>query len=591
MHLDLSRAGLRCGTRQLPGHLLPLMLAALLQARLEGLATPARPCSRADLRGRIAGWPELHRTQLWRALGRLEDAGLPELVRYRARSSGPFWLDEQVLGACQVRVEGQPVDATNLARLLSSQATGLAAGIGLEFGARRSAEGNDTRTGKAMPVGGHGEGTPAPTDITTEPMHARPTLDSPATSQATYAQPGRGQVPSSVVDGAASGASVGAAPGASAASFTGPDGPPGFVSGRLPVGGPPPLGYVAALAEADFLLDRGELYPARNALLAAQRHLDPDDAPASAALSVRRARIARRLSDWAGLRDELRELGAIVNHARMPDPVRQHWRTRMQVLRAWHLYGSLGYAGAALTALDHIEPNRVEADPATCSEYFNLRGIVLRELALENGDAQRAGASIACLGQAIHSAALAGMPDQLQIGAANLANTLSQLLEAGLLPDRDHTTIRDAPVRWLLLSESLCARRDIARNSLLNIVFLLRLASAQAIPFDEVAAIGRELGLPFEAHGFADLAQRTWLSCVRIHSQIPADQRAAFLFMWADHAAREHDYVGALELCTNVLHQSRKLRDEQAQQRYAQAVGELRAKVAESLAPTTTKRA
>ena len=67
-----------------------------------------------------------------------------------------------------------------------------------------------------------------------------------------------------------------------------------------------PLAYVQALSRADLALDRGELYPARLALAQAAEHAPADDLPAQLSLSLRRARIARRLGDWATLQQAAR---------------------------------------------------------------------------------------------------------------------------------------------------------------------------------------------------------------------------------------------------------------------------------------------
>lgn len=502
IRIDLVNDGITCHAEptatpvHLGGQLLPLLLAALLQAHADGYARAERPCTRVALRERIAGWPELHRTQLWRALGRLEGTPLAGLIGYLGRSSGPFWLDGTVLADCVFEIRGVAVDRATLGGFL-----GQRAGIG-------------------------------------EPM---PSAGADGVRQ-TAAH--RGRVPGSLLAPA----------------------------------------FVAALTEADHLLDRGELYPARNALERADTYRNPDDDAAAAALSVRRARIARRLGDWRALQDELRALGAIVAHGHLPLPARRQWEQRIHVLHAWHLYGSLGYPAAALERLDAVDAELVDTDLALRSEYLNLRGIVLRELARQQRDAGRAAGAIGCLGEAVHCAALGNMPDQLQIGTANLANTLSQLLDAGLLPVGNEDDLR-APVRWLLLSESICVRWGIGRSSLLNIVFLLRLAADHGLAFGEVTSIARELGHSLDATSFADLARRTWDACGKVQSQLPADQRAAFLFMWAHHAGKEHDYVTAFDLCKQVLHQCRKLRDADARQRYADAVGALRARMNAALAP------
>ncbi|TDP61864.1 hypothetical protein [Roseateles toxinivorans] len=473
IQVHLRRDALQIDALLLRGSLLSRLLAALLQAHGEGLATLRAPCSRVDLRERISGLAELHRTQLWRLLQRLEATPLAALIAAEARSSGPFWLDAQRLAQCEFLIDGRPVTPDGLAALLGQ--------------AREAA---------------HRPAAPACL----------------------------------------------------------------------------PLACVEGLARADFLLDRGELYPARLALQAAAAHLPTDDAMAAVTLGLRRARIARRLGDWAALQDELRELGASLRQARMPAQARAQLGLRLQVLGAWHCYGSLGQAGAALQRLEQLEQVGEQAlawDMGLRGEYLNLRGLVLRELAIAGQSRAQAGEALACLAEALRCASLAGLPDALQIAAANLANALAQLLEAGLAGGAGQD-LRDA-LGWLLLSDAVCARWQLGASSLLNTVFLLRMALP--LDFAEVAALAAAQGQALPGSSFADLAARRWAACRAVHSQIPAAQRCAFFLMWAQHAAREGDVFAALELCDRVRHLSRKLRDVAARQAYGREADALQARL------------
>ncbi len=327
-----------------------------------------------------------------------------------------------------------------------------------------------------------------------------------------------------------------------------------------------PLAYAEALARADYLLDRGELYPARLALQQALPHVPPQDLVAAAALALRRARIARRLGDWAALQDELRELGQTVNDSRLPAPERQPLRARLAILSAWHWYGSLGQPAAALAKLDEIPTAALNQDPTLRGDHGNLRGIVLRELAVSRGDAGLARAAIDSLGDALRAASLAGLPDALQVCAANLSNTLGQLAEAGLLPV-DGPAVPEA-LRWLLLSDAICTRWQVGRSSLLNTIFLLRLATLGGLRFDALQRLAAEQGLPLPGESYAALAAQRWAACRARQSQIPADQRCAFLLLWARHALDEGDAFSATDLIRQARLQMRKLRDEQARRRY-----------------------
>ncbi|RZI62959.1 MAG: hypothetical protein EOP37_00345 [Rubrivivax sp.] len=462
LHLiQLLPQGLRIdGQPELRSRLLPRLIAALLQAHEQGLARVDSPCSRAELRERIAGMAELHRTQVWRALALLDDSPLAALIEASARSSGPFWLNGALLSGCRVEIDGEAATGEALARWLGQQ----------------------------RPV-------------------------------------------------------------------------------RAPAAAPLlPLAYAEALARADYLLDRGELYPARLALQQAAPHVPPGDDAAAAALGLRRARIARRLGDWAALQDELRELGQTLNNGRLPRPERRQLRARVAILAAWHWFGSLGQAAPALDKLDEVDPDVLAADSTLRCDHGNLRGIVLRDLAIARGDAALAAQSLASLGEALRSASLAGLPDALQVCAANLSHALGRLAEAALLPT-DGPGVEDA-LRWLLLSDALCARWQLGRSSLLNTIFLLRLATLGGLNFAALQRLATTQGLPLPATSFGDLAAQRWASCRARQSQIPADQRCAFLLLWARHALDEGDAFSATDLVRQARLQARKLRDEGARRRY-----------------------
>ena len=465
--VQLLPQGLRIDDHpELRSRLLPRLIAALLQAHEQGFARVDSPCTRSELRERIAGMAELHRTQVWRALALLDDGPLAALIDASARSSGPFWLNAERLADCRFEIDGAPATGDALARWLGQQ----------------------------RPV-------------------------------------------------------------------------------RAPAAAPLlPLAYAEALARADYLLDRGELYPARLALQQAAPHLPEGDDAAAAALGLRRARIARRLGDWAALQDELRELGQTLNHGRLPRLERRQLRARVDILAAWHWFGSLGQAAPALDKLDEVDPEVLASDSTLRCDHGNLRGIVLRELALARGDAALAMQSLASLGDALRCASLAGLPDALQVCAANLSNALGQLVEAGLLPagggdGAGSPGIEDA-LRWLLLSDALCARWQLGRSTLLNTIFLLRLAALGRLGFAALQRLATEQGLPLPASSLSELAAQRWASCRARHSQIPADQRCAFLLLWARHALDEGDAFSATDLVRQARLQARKLRDEVARRRY-----------------------
>jgi len=326
-----------------------------------------------------------------------------------------------------------------------------------------------------------------------------------------------------------------------------------------------PWAYTEALARADHLLDRGELYPARLALQQAAPHLPARDPLAAAALGWRRARIARRLGDWGALQDELRDLSQTLNDPRLPAPERLQLQARIAILAAWHWYGSLGQASPALARLDEVPPAALAFDPTLRCDHGNLRGIVLREMALAKSDRSLAAASIAALGDALRSASLAGLPDALQICAANLAHGIGQLAHAGLLGTQ--ASLKDA-LRWLLLSDAICTRWQLGRSSLLNTIFLLRLCGLGQWRYAVLRRLAEEAGQPLQADSYAALAAQRWEACRGRQSQIPADQRCAFLLLWARHAAAECDSFSAADLVRQARLQARKLRDPQARQRY-----------------------
>lgn len=344
----------------------------------------------------------------------------------------------------------------------------------------------------------------------------------------------------------------------------------------------PDFNYVEALARADYLFDRGELFPARQALEDAAACVPGADALSHALLCIRRARIARRLADWANLHDELRELGRYVREPSLSAEMRLNLQARLHILSAWHVFGSLGNAQAALAGLERMDEGGLGTDWALHAEYSSLRGLVLRDMALASGRATLAAESVECLGQAVRHASLAGRPDGLQSVTANFANTMATLHEAGLLAGDPTFGIIPA-LRWLLLSESICRRWQIGCHSLLNMVFLLRLAADNQLCLGELKKHFPEYVELLHGEDFAALAAHAWESCRQVHSQIPADQRCAFMMMWAWHAGMENDRVTALELCTQVLAQRRKLRDVEARRRYADAVAELRGRLTQGL--------
>ncbi|HEY1396173.1 MAG TPA: hypothetical protein VF536_08675, partial [Roseateles sp.] len=165
-----------------------------------------------------------------------------------------------------------------------------------------------------------------------------------------------------------------------------------------------------------------------------------------------------------------------------------------------------------------------------------------------------------------------GLPDALQVCAANLSNAIGRLVEAELLPagdpdSADSPGVEDA-LRWLLLSDALCARWQLGRSSLLNTIFLLRLAALGRLDFAALQRLATAQGLPLPATSFGDLAAQRWASCRARQSQIPADQRCAFLLLWARHALDEGDAFSATDLVRQARLQARKLRDEEARRRY-----------------------
>ena len=476
--VHLTRDGLAVSGHTLKGSVLPRLLAALLREHLDGYAGEDAPSSRERLQVCMPDLPELHRTQIWRAVRRLETTSLRGLVCAARVSSGPFWLDRAILARCRFSVLGGSADAVSLGLLLDRM-----------------------------------------------PARAR---------RAVAASPYR-----------------------------------------------PDFNYVEALARADFLFDRGELYPARQALDEAAACVADTDPLSRALLCIRRARIARRLADWADLQNELRELGRHVCESSLPMAMRLNLQARLHILSAWHVFGSLGNARAALAGLDRVDGVGLGTDWALHAEYCNLRGLALRDIALVAGPApvKVAAEAVECLGQAVRYASLAGRPDGLQSVAANLANSMATLHEAGLL-DGDSAIGMMPALRWLLLSESICRRWQIGRHSLFNMVFLLRLAADNQLRLGELKRLFPEYRELLHGDDFAALAAHAWESCRQVHSQIPADQRCAFLMMWAWHAGLANDRVTAMALCAQVLAQRRKLRDADARKRYADAVAELRGRLA-----------
>lgn len=472
----LKHNGIVLADQTLAGTVLPRLLAALLREHLDEHASRYAPSDRVRLQARMSGCAELHRTQIWRALRRLEGSPLRGLVQALHPSSGPFWLDEAHLARCRFRVLGQPADRARLDAFLDPPSPGR--------GARSAA---------------------------------------PALQQ-------------------------------------------------------PDVRYVEALSRADYLLDRGELYPARQTLLEAEAWIAGGDILSRALLSIRRARIARRLAAWADLQEELRELGRHVGDATLPVAMRMNLRARLCLLSAWHLFGSLGNVQAALAELEQMEDGWLGADWSMRAEYCNLRGLVVRDIALAGRNAPKAREALDCLGEAVRFASLDGRPDGLQSVTANLANSLAQLHEAGLLGQDGPAGILPA-LRWLLLSESICRRWQIGKHSLLNMVFLLRMAADSKLSLPRLKENFPEYDDILNGESFAQIAGDAWNNSRNVLSQIPADQRCAFMLVWACHAGEENDRVRALDLCAQVLLQSRKLRDAGARLCYAGAVRELRAKL------------
>ncbi len=325
-----------------------------------------------------------------------------------------------------------------------------------------------------------------------------------------------------------------------------------------------PLAYVQALSRADLALERGELYPARLALAQATDHAPAGDLPAQLSLSLRRARIARRLGDWATLQQELRTLRQGLEQPGLPLGQARQIGWRLVVLEAWHCHGSLGESAVALQKLARLDEQDLALDAGLLVDYLNLRGMAGRELALQAASPEQAGAALEDLAAALRQASLAGLPDALQVSAANLANALCLLQGAGLLPPQ-----RGAEAwGWLLLSESVCERWGLARHSLLNTIFLLRIAEQQGWSFAQAQQRAEAEGLPLAGDSFRSLAAERWEACRRLHSQLPAEQRCAFLLLWARHAWREGDALCAAELVQQARHHGRKLRAQSQRERY-----------------------
>ncbi len=325
-----------------------------------------------------------------------------------------------------------------------------------------------------------------------------------------------------------------------------------------------PLAYVQALSRADLALERGELYPARLALAQATDHAPAGDLPAQLSLSLRRARIARRLGDWATLQQELRTLRQGLEQPGLPLGQARQIGWRLVVLEAWHCHGSLGESAVALQKLARLDEQDLALDAGLLVDYLNLRGMAGRELALQAASPEQALAALEDLAAALRQASLAGLPDALQVSAANLANALCLLQGAGLLPPQ-----RGAEAwGWLLLSESVCERWGLARHSLLNTIFLLRIAEQQGWSFAQAQQRAEAEGLPLAGDSFRSLAAERWEACRRLHSQLPAEQRCAFLLLWARHAWREGDALCAAELVQQARHHGRKLRAESQRERY-----------------------
>ncbi len=325
-----------------------------------------------------------------------------------------------------------------------------------------------------------------------------------------------------------------------------------------------PLAYVQALSRADLALDRGELYPARLALAQATEHAPPEDLAAQLSLSLRRARIARRLGDWATLQQELRTLRQGLEQPGLPAGQARQIGWRLAVLEAWHCHGSLGESAVALHKLAQLDEDVLSLDAGLLVDYLNLRGMAGRELALQAHCERQAAAALDDLAAALRQASLAGLPDALQVSAANLANALCLLQGAGLVP-----ASRGAEAwGWLLLSENVCERWGLARHSLLNTIFLLRIAEQQGWSFAQAQQRAEAEGLPLAGDSFRSLAAERWEACRRLHSQLPAEQRCAFLLLWARHAWREGDALCAAELVQQARHHARKLRAASQRDRY-----------------------
>lgn len=337
---------------------------------------------------------------------------------------------------------------------------------------------------------------------------------------------------------------------------------------RMAASAPPrptlPLAYVQALSRADLALDRGELYPARLALAQAAEHVPAGDLPALLSLSLRRARIARRLGDWATLQQELRTLRQGLEQPGIPAGQARQLGWRLVVLEAWHCHGSLGESAVALQKLASLDEDALALDAGLLVDFLNLRGMAGRELALQAASETQAAAALADLAAALRQASLAGLPDALQVSAANLANALCLLQSSRLLPPA-----RGAEAwGWLLLSESVCERWGLARHSLLNTIFLLRIAEQQGWTFAQAQRRAEAEGLPLAGDSFRSLAEERWTACRRLHSQLPAEQRCAFLLLWARHAWREGDALCAAELVQQARHHARKLRAASQRERY-----------------------
>lgn len=458
--IELSATAVCWPGGRIAARLLPRLLAALLQAHAEGGARAGRPCDRTELRARLH-LPELHRTQLWRAWGRLVDTPLAGLVQAQALSSGPYWLDPEHLARLAWRVD---------------------------------------------------------------PALALPT--------------------------------------------------PPTIPASLPL---LPMAYVESLARADHLLDRGALYPARACLAEAAASLPAGDTGAALAVLEREARIARRLGDWAGLQRSLRGLRARLADAGLDAPTRHAFAQRAELLDAWHSLASMGHADAALQRLAALDQRLWATDPGLQADALNLRGLARRDVALEHADAALARAALDDLAAALRAAALAGLSDALQVVSANLANTLHRLAEGGLAP-ADGPSALEA-LRWLLLSEAVCARRALAPHSLLGAIFLLNMADRHALRFAQVVQLAAEAGLSLEGAGFADWAAARWAQLRPLLAQVPAEQRCAFVLLWSRHAEREGDLYTALELLGQARHHARKLRAGARRTRYEAEIAATQARL------------